>query len=109
MPKITLNSNIKLLNRTHFKKSRTEDEGWQWFWSKESPNGNVISVGGQGYHNLGDCINGYFSQEGHPEWTPKKVGASYQMPSGYHLDRFDAQHYTITKYTEDTEEIGEDQ
>lgn len=28
---------IKLVSRTHFVKTRTDDHGWQWYWATKTP------------------------------------------------------------------------
>lgn len=31
--------------------------GRRWYWRRRSANGRVIAIGGEGYHNLSDCLN----------------------------------------------------
>lgn len=85
----------KLVSRTHFRRKSTENLGWQWFWTKEAPNGAIIAVGGEGYDEAGGARNGFFSSEGFSEWKPGQG-----FPAGYKLAKFAEDHYTICKYEE---------
>lgn len=88
----------KLVSRTHFRRSQGRNLKWQWFWSKEAPNGQVIAVGGEGYDEPSGARNGFFSSEGFSDWQPGQG-----FPAGYKLAKFAEDHYTICKY-EDVED-----
>lgn len=85
---------LKLVGRTHFRKSNTEDKGWQWFWTTMTADEvNAVGVGAEGYDNLNGAINGYLSQQGLPEWEP-----GWALPTGYRLEKIDEQHYVMIKF-----------
>lgn len=84
---------IKLVSRTHLTKSRCE-QGWQWYWATWTPDEReVIGVGGEGYANLNDALNGFMSQQGYPEWKP---GDPY--PTNFRMEKIDQQHYVIMRF-----------
>lgn len=99
---ITLTDGIgrKLLSRTHFQKSRNDQTNqWEWYWATESPNGEVVGDGGEGYERLVGSLNGFFAQQGVPfKPVPSEdVRFHDQMPPGYTFQKIDAQHYVINK------------
>ena len=92
---------IKLVSRTHLRKTNTETNGWQWFWSTMTPSENeTIGVGGEGYFNLSDAINGFLSQQGHPDWQRRNTDdvKVRPYPKGYRLEKIDDHHYVICKF-----------
>ena len=85
---------LKLVGRTHFRKSNTEDKGWQWFWATMTADEvDTVGVGGEGYDNLQDAINGLLSQQGIPDW---QQGES--LPATYRLEKIDEHHHVIFKF-----------
>ena len=99
----------KLVSRTHFRYRYTENQGWQWFWTTKSANNvDTVAVGGEGYGDLYGAYNGYFSSQGDSDWVPGKP-----TPPGYVVEKFDAHHFVIAKFTnevteEETEEVTEE-
>lgn len=89
----------KLISRTHFRRGPTKDKGWQWYWTKESPNSQPVAVGGEGYDELRGAYNGFFANEGHPDWRP----TADTLPEGYVAQKFSDDHIVINQY-ETTEE-----
>lgn len=87
-------NDLKLVGRTHFKKSLTENNGWQWFWSSMTADEReVVGVGGEGYASLNGAINGYLSQQGFPEWEP-----GIALPGNHRLEKIDEQHFVLIKF-----------
>lgn len=85
---------LSLVGRTHFRKRNTENQGWQWFWSSMTADDTtVVGVGAEGYANLRGAINGYFSQQGLPDWQPGQA-----LPGGYRLEKIDEHHSVILKF-----------
>jgi hypothetical protein len=115
--KVTGYDEKTLVSRTHFKKGReaisdTRSE-WQWRWTKEAPNGEVVAVGGEGYDRAGGAVNGFFSAEGVPEWEPNNFdwenGVFGDFPERYTFQTFAQNHFVICEYkpkngTEDSED-----
>jgi hypothetical protein len=85
----------KLLHRTHFRRNNHGISGspvWQWYWTKQSPNGQNIAVGGEGYDEREGAFNGFFASEG-VDWTPGMM-----PPESYMIQKFAEDHWVITKY-----------
>lgn len=90
---------IKLVSRTHFVKTRTDDHGWQWYWATKTPDERENIGGGlEGYANLNDAVNGFMSQQGHPEWKPGQL-----YPTNFRMEKIDPQHYVIMRFEKDTD------
>lgn len=43
--------------------TRSGEDG-QWYWHTQSPNGDIIGDGSQGYDRLNKAVNGFFAQQG---------------------------------------------
>lgn len=73
----------RMVHRTVFNLTPTKDKGEQWFWTTFSPNfKDTIADGGEGYDNLDGALNGYFANQGFPDWKPEKSQyGSYVMPT----------------------------
>lgn len=96
----------KLESRTHFKKSRNAaTDNWEWYWAKETPNGETVAVGGEGYDRAAGATNGFFASEGVP-WEPQEFDwqtGAFNIPDGYQLQKIADNHYVITHYTDEGE------
>ena len=96
-PENPINIGRKLLHRTHFRRKPTGFAAWQWYWSKQSPNGKTIADGSEGYTELRGAMEGFFAGEGIDfEW-----GTS--PPEDYMIQKFHSDHWVITKYGNDEE------
>lgn len=85
--------NQRLISRTHFRRGPTKSSGYQWYWTKESPNSEPVAVGGEGYDQRNGALNGFFAGEGFPDWSPGDP-----LPNGYVEQKFHDDHYVITQY-----------
>jgi uncharacterized protein YegP (UPF0339 family) len=56
-----------------------------WYWRTRAANGEIVAVGGEGYHNYADAVHGYNVAQGTTD-APER-------PSQVGPDRF-----SITKY-----------
>lgn len=95
----------KLVSRTHFRRRPNEVDptGWQWFWSTVSPNEkDTIGVGGEGYDQRVGALNGFFAQQGFPNFVN-----GLPLPSGYVQEKIDDSHYVISKYEDSQDNSGE--
>lgn len=98
----------KLVARTHFRKAR-EQQGkksvYQWRWATKTPDEvDTVGVGGEGYDGLAGVINGFMSQQGHPEWEPIVDGPGdhgFTFPKGYAFQRITDEHYVLSHITEE--------
>lgn len=87
---------MTILSRTHFHRRSTQDQGWQWYHRTESPNGQPIGVGGEGYDERNGAVNGFLSTQGYPGWHPGQP-----LPEGYKEEKFADDHYVITHFSND--------
>lgn len=79
----------EVLTYTYFEKS---DHDGYWYWHTEAGNNEIVGDGAEGYHELSDCIKGFFVQQG--------VNIDHaQLKSDYgSLERLTKIKYLITKY-----------
>lgn len=76
-------------NTTTFSKN----EQGEWSWHTQSSNGEITGDAG-GYNTDAAALNGYFSQQGFPDWRPGDT-----LPEGYELDHPDPNTIVITQQT----------
>lgn len=87
----------KLVSRTHFKKSHSEN-GWSWYWQTRTPDEvDVVGDGAEGYTRMNKALNGFMSQQGVPEWNPDE-GGMQSLPEGYSLQKISDDHYVVSKF-----------
>lgn len=97
-------------SRIHFRRrEHAKFVEYEWYWTKQSPNGQNIAVGGEGYAELRGALNGFFAAEGLPDWKPTSIQpGKIVMPDNYSVQKFADDHYVITKFKvaepEDVEE-----
>jgi hypothetical protein len=108
--------NRVLVSRTHFRKNREDTGGldqdsqpqWQWRWATKAANDvDTVGVSGEGYDAINGAVNGFFSQQGIPNWAPESGGLSANIPDGYTLQVMSHDHYVISKYEEYGEGVSE--
>jgi len=98
-------------SRIHFRRrEHAKFVEYEWYWTKQSPNGQKISVGGEGYGELRGALNGFFASEGLSDWKPTSIQpGKIVMPPGYSIQKFADDHYVITKFKpEDNSDDSED-
>lgn len=44
----------------------------RWYWYTKSMNGKKIGDSGQGYVDMKGAVNGFFAQQGFPDFDPSK-------------------------------------
>ena len=73
------------------------EEGCEWYWHTQSPNGQVVGDSGEGYRELRKAVQGFFAQQG---VDPKKAttGSPYSQ-----LKQINKNTYQIIKYEEPEE------
>ena len=100
----------RIVSRTHFRRrEHAKFVEWEWYWSKQSPNGEKIAAGGEGYDQLRSSLNGFFANEGMPDWKPMSISpGKIAMPPGYSIEKFADDHYVITQFADETASASTD-
>jgi hypothetical protein len=80
----------RLVTRTTFRKvpmPEFDEKGpvFEWFWTTRSPNNEAVGgSSGEGYKELRGAVNGFFAQQGLPDWEPQEdEDAEFVVPDGY--------------------------
>lgn len=82
---------IRVANITEFYLGAND----KWYWRTQSPNGEILGDGGQGYKELRKAVHGFFKQQGYDPAAEREP--QYQQYSKlYEADK--GHFYHIRKY-----------
>ena len=79
------------MNETRLLVSQTfvyQGKDEKWYWHTKSMNGKKIGDGGQGYTDMKGAVNGFFAQQGFPDFDtsnqetwPENFGQPRKLPN----------------------------